>query len=638
MFFTDAQLKKSLSSIQFVHPFFGISFLTCKINDLPVGRTIEFPIDHKEKEFLNTYYRPNQNSEWFFRVFRSQDKNKYWLRPDYPWKGLQAIRTQTFAAAFIHEKGTAIWGWQNDYVQVLKSKLSNNNRIPAFDLAVWLYRDFDWPSGTHLQNVLDTFLEKFKISEDELQNLFDISLPDDCETAAVFQSEKVSWNSIQMSLAIPQPQDVPPDEGGILTYLELTGVGSAKSLRFEPAERVNLITGDNGLGKTFLLECAWWALSGNWTSTPAYPRDDADKNEPKIVFEIVGESGRPERVVSHYKWESQEWVLPETRPPTPGLLLYARADGAFAIFDPAKIGSTSPASLVFTRENVWDGLQETVGGKTRYLSNGLIRDWVYWQSNPQSSPFETLKHVLCRLSPPGLDKGDLGVLEPGDPIRIPIESRPIPTIKHAYGQIPLVYASAGVRRIVALAYLIVWAWEEHKTQSQQIRRPPQRRMVIIIDEIEAHLHPQWQRKILPALLSVNEDLSGDLQAQFLIATHSPLVLASLEPWFNGDKDKIFHLDLIQDTLFTGKVMLKEPPFITYGTVDSWLRSDIFEMRHARSLEAEQAIEDAVNLQKEDDATHAQVQEVTQRLMKYLAQDDRFWPRWTYFAKQHGVNL
>ena len=38
------------------------------------------------------------------------------------------------------------------------------------------------------------------------------------------------------------------------TYNRL--IGPAKRLIFEPAKRLNLITGDNGLGKTFLLECA----------------------------------------------------------------------------------------------------------------------------------------------------------------------------------------------------------------------------------------------------------------------------------------------------------------------------------------------------------------------------------------------
>jgi hypothetical protein len=116
-----------------------------------------------------------------------------------------------------------------------------------------------------------------------------------------------------------------------------------------------------------------------------------------------------------------------------------------------------------------------------FLSNGLIADWIHWQNSQEKEPFETFRRVLKRLSPPALETGDIGLLEPGKPTRISRDSRWMPTIKQAYGEIPLVYASAGVQRIVALAYLIVWAWEEHKTQSKLIRQPPQRKMVILVD-------------------------------------------------------------------------------------------------------------------------------------------------------------
>ena len=117
----------------------------------------------------------------------------------------------------------------------------------------------------------------------------------------------------------------------------------------------------------------------------------------------------------------------------------------------------------------------------------------------------------------------------------------MPTIRHPYGETPIQFASAGVKRIVALAYLIVWAWEEHKEQSKQIQKDPQHNLVILIDEIESHLHPQWQRRILPSLLQVEKDLDAELNTQFLISTHSPLVMASVEPSFNPQLDKLIHL-------------------------------------------------------------------------------------------------
>ena len=47
----------------------------------------------------------------------------------------------------------------------------------------------------------------------------------------------------------------------MLRYLHLTNVGPAPEMEAELAPRINLITGDNGLGKSFLLDIAWWALT-----------------------------------------------------------------------------------------------------------------------------------------------------------------------------------------------------------------------------------------------------------------------------------------------------------------------------------------------------------------------------------------
>ncbi len=48
------------------------------------------------------------------------------------------------------------------------------------------------------------------------------------------------------------------------------------------------------------------------------------------------------------------------------------------------------------------------------------------------------------------------------------------------------------------------------------------RGVVVIDEIDMHLHPRWQWKILGALRV------AFLNVQFIIATHSPIVISSAE--------------------------------------------------------------------------------------------------------------
>ena len=218
-------------------------------------------------------------------------------------------------------------------------------------------------------------------------------------------------------------------------------------------------------------------------------------------------------------------------------------------------------------------------------------------------------------------------------MRVIGDPRDIPTIKHPFGITPIIYSSAGVRRIVTLAYLIVWAWTEHIIAAKLAHSDPQRRIVVLVDEMEAHLHPRWQRAVLPALMSLQEMLSSELEAQYIVATHSPLVMASSEEIFDPTTDSLFHLDLEG-----GRVTLKEIDYVKFGDVSSWLTSPVFELKHARSSEAESAIEDAKALQSRNEISSDEVSNVSQRLVRYLAPDDKFWPRWIFFAEKHGVVL
>lgn len=47
--------------------------------------------------------------------------------------------------------------------------------------------------------------------------------------------------------------------------------------------------------------------------------------------------------------------------------------------------------------------------------------------------------------------------------------------------------------------------------------------IVLIDEIELHLHPSWQREIVPKLESTFPN------CQFIISTHSPLVISHVKP-------------------------------------------------------------------------------------------------------------
>ncbi|MGE4341193.1 MAG: AAA family ATPase, partial [Pigmentiphaga sp.] len=318
----------------------------------------------------------------------------------------------------------------------------------------------------------------------------------------------------------------------MLKHLKLTNVGPADA-ELEFAERLNLITGDNGLGKSFLLDISWWAMTRKWpaevnpkltSGKVALPSDKKKKAE--IDFSFTGISTTKTHV-STFEPRLQNWSIPAGRPANPGLVFYAMADGSFAVWDPARNywrtktegASDRPLAYVFSPREVWDGLQREDG---TWLCNGLIRDWAGWQKE-NGRAFDSLEAVLSALSPSSAEQ-----LLPGALTRISLDDvRDMPTLKMPYGQeVAVVHTSSGMRRIISLAYFLVWCWEEHRKAKELLGEEPETKTTFLIDVVESHLHPRWQRTVIPALLQVTSKLTASAEEQLIAVTHSPLVMAS----------------------------------------------------------------------------------------------------------------
>ena len=471
----------------------------------------------------------------------------------------------------------------------------------------------------------------------------------------------------------------------MLKTLKLHGVGPVPGLVAPFGERLNLVTGDNGLGKSFLLDVCFWTLTGTWPGgRTAIP--DADAQAPRIECEIQSKTKATSRE-SKYDFRTQTWSRHRGRPPLPGLVIYAAADGSFAVWDPARnyrwpgtidrIGTSGqaesegpeqPRAFQFAsaspsvygegsmgrrivRQDVANGLEEA----GRVLCNGLIADWGEWfykrSSEPAINPFAYLEEAISLLSHP---QEPLRCEEPvkvflDDSRKFPALRMPYSAVPHSvkeraparrgapqipYTVVPYPHWSAGVRRIVNFAYLIVWAWVEHLQAADLRKEDTTDRIILIFDEVESHLHPKWQRTILPAILKVVDKLKSNVSVQVLAATHSPLVLASAEPLFNEDTDRLFWFDLHE-----GKVRFKMLPWAKYGDVVGWLTSPIFDLSQARSKEAEVAIDAAKAYMRHESEKLPEglrtKEEIEARLKRLLDGEDPFLVRWYVSTEDHG---
>jgi hypothetical protein len=313
------------------------------------------------------------------------------------------------------------------------------------------------------------------------------------------------------------------------------------------------------------------------------------------------------------------------------------ADGAFAVWDPARNSWRRKGAIdtpeqtkayVFSSRQVWTGLpnpQSDLGS----LCNGLVQDWANWQRE-NGEAFAQLRAVLNRLSP-----DPERPLAPGPLVRIRRQdTKDYPTLMSPSGHaVPLPHWSSGVKRIIGLAYLLVWAWQEHLKASELLARPPARQMMFLVDEVEAHLNPTWQRRVVKALMEVVDNLNQHTAVQLLLVTHSPLVMASVEPLFDPERDRWWDLDWSEANK---QVELTPRPFNRCGDANNWLRSEAFDQADTGSLEREVILRRARQLLH--NGTEARAEDVAAmytELQSVLGAADAFWNRWHFEARRHG---
>lgn len=333
----------------------------------------------------------------------------------------------------------------------------------------------------------------------------------------------------------------------MLRSLRLKNVGPAAEMVMDAvAPRYNLITGDNGLGKTFLLDCGWWALTRAWPGLPASPRN---QEGAAIGYGIDTERGHAVKQDAPWYRKRQHWQRGGGRPQTASLVVFARVDGSFAAWDPERnyrqfatsgdrVSEEVPA-FIFRPDDVESGLKDPDGLRT--LCRGLIADVETWTLK-RSPEFDLLSGLLASVGPGGerLELGELDYTLPGD-------ARAFPTIKSASGEsVSLLHLPAGLRRVFRLAYILAWLLSTHRRECERSGQAVCQELVVFFDEPEAHLHPRWQRTILPDLHAALTRWRGEVHTdvQLIAATHSPLVLASMEPIFDDHQDALWVLDRV----------------------------------------------------------------------------------------------
>lgn len=165
-------------------------------------------------------------------------------------------------------------------------------------------------------------------------------------------------------------------------------------------------------------------------------------------------------------------------------------------------------------------------------------------------------------------------------------------------KVPTTGLSDGFRSVIALAGDLIWLSLQ---AFPDLEDPTQASGVVLIDELDIHLHPTWQRQIAGWLRQIFPNL------QFFVATHSPLVAAG-----GGEDSLTLRLELVN-----GEIEVRRVDNIAAYDADYILRSPAFGLESTHSPATQDKINRYYELRKKIDNLMEQERQEYEQLRQFM---------------------
>jgi hypothetical protein len=126
-----------------------------------------------------------------------------------------------------------------------------------------------------------------------------------------------------------------------------------------------------------------------------------------------------------------------------------------------------------------------------------------------------IKDALAKLLPDVETASSITLYGPSQPRAKSRKSGVL--VKTPYGEVPLESLSLGYQTMTALTVDLAWRlYQRYPKAVEPLHEPA----IVLIDELDLHLHPRWQRKIRESISTVFP------RVQFIATAHSPLLAQS----------------------------------------------------------------------------------------------------------------
>lgn len=297
----------------------------------------------------------------------------------------------------------------------------------------------------------------------------------------------------------------------ILRGIEVENIGDLDTISWKLDERVNIIIGENGSGKSLLLRiAAAMAQSSNIaikklklqsTSLPKMKITEGINKElfknniykTNSILDIEESIGKiPVLAIADIRYVNKDDKIPKKSRDYKSLV----TDGAYYFLE----GEAE-------RERLLKFLDR--------LGEKAVKN----DDENRHEIFTLLERVVNNLNEVA-DDDEKNKFKFGTVIEVENSYYEVPVITETGIEIPIQYASRGELSILSMFGLVYQYLENLQShRSEKASSIAKEHGIVIIDEIDAHLHPKWQRKIISLFLEAFPNV------QFIFMAHSPHVVA-----------------------------------------------------------------------------------------------------------------
>jgi energy-coupling factor transporter ATP-binding protein EcfA2 len=380
----------------------------------------------------------------------------------------------------------------------------------------------------------------------------------------------------ELSISAPNTQaGVNEKKYTLIKKLTLKNIGPFENLELTFDKNWNILLGDNGVGKSTILKAIATVICGSDASSYAYRLIKSGQNDATIILETedifdnsnenesydgkqkayiakIFKTGRDKAEIERYvrPLDAENWLVLAFPPLR--TVSWIRPAG------PQPDGS---------KISVSEDMLPIIAGETDPRMDKL-KQWVvnqYFKStdknksdeekNIYKKQLDRFAQIIDDLTPNLLVK-DLEINTDTFEVSITTED----------GKIPIEAISQGTLSLISWVGILMQRLYEVFGEEDD---PLLQHAKVIMDEVDAHMHPQWQQTLIYNLKKVFPNV------QFIVSTHSPFVVGGMNPeqvfkFARNEEGKIVRIEVSAED--------------THGRIDQIVTGPLFDLEYGRDNE------------------------------------------------------